>query len=274
MNRREFIEKLGLSVAGTALITNKLTANSYTTIDDAIIKTSNNPEDYTTREVRDHNVDRSYAGAKLKTTLNDNNASSLGWELLGYSSNLDNLDVVISGNILGSRNNTVLEDAGKQYQLIYRALDEGSQNSGIVRVVDEEIDRYKTEFTIDYIDNTSGTPQQYQVTFEAPNSVTKMLMGWNPDDPIVYNEETQLSPASTTDLFLQYFNNLQNLLHNEENAMGLSRIVNRNTPVPVGDPNPVYGKLSLIDAISQGDVTQQDDLYPGLVTLNMVNFGP
>jgi hypothetical protein len=178
----------------------------------------------------------------------------------------------INGNIIGCNNDPLQEDAGKQYQLIYRALDEGSLNSGIVRVVDEEIDRYKTEFTIDYIDNTSGTPQQYQVTFEAPNSVTKMLMGWNPDDEIQYREIQTVESNYT--FFPEFFENLQNLLHNEENAMGLSRIVNRNTPVPVGDPNPVYGTLSLVDAISQGDVTQQDELYPDTVTLKMVNFGP
>lgn len=272
MNRREFIQKLGLSVAGTSLISNKLTADSYSSIDDALIKTSDNPDIYTTREVRDHEVERSYVGTKLVTTLNDSNAWPLGWELLGYSSNLEHLDMFLVGNIIGCNNDPLPEDAGKQYQMIYRALDQGSQNSGIVRVIDEEIDRYRTDFIIDYIDSTSGTPVQYQVSFKAPNSVTKMLMGWNPDDLITY------APFETIEShyvnFPDFFANLQSLLHNEENAIGLSRIVNRNTPVPVGNPNPVYGSLALLDAISQGDVTQQDELYPILVNLEMVKFGP
>ena len=275
MSRRDFLKKLGLSTAGSALITPKLFADGYSSIDDALIKVSDDPSQITSREVRDHRVGWSYVGAPISITMNDSKGGTDGWKLLDYSPNIEHLDVGKDGALCGTMEIVPKEDAGKEYWMTYMGLDEGSTSSGVVRTVRDEIDRYKTKFTIDYIDKSSGSPVQNQVTFVSPNSVTKFLMGWNPDDDMTfYDDELQLSPASTSDLFVQYFANLQSLLHEDMYVEGLSRVVNRNTPVPVDDPNPFYGTLHLLDAISQGDVTKKDELYPVGVTLKMYNFAP
>lgn len=265
-NRRDFIKLAGLATGGLVSVMNA--KPTLTETDSAIITTTDDSAQYTTREVRNHAVQSSYVGTPLSTTLNDAQGSTSGWELMGYSENIEHLNLLGSGSIIGSLAPPTEDDVGKEYTLMYRAFDNSSEDSGIVGIVDEEIDRYKTQFTIDYMANGQPTT----VDFKAPNSVTKYLMGWNPNDPIAFLDEQQLDPIATTQLFVDYFARFQEFLTQSQYLLGRSRVVNRNTTVPVPDPNPVYGTLALLEAISEGDVLNHDELYPTLITLNMTDF--
>lgn len=265
MNRRDFLKTTG----GLAVLASTVGKGNTQTLDDAVITSTNDPQQYTSREVRDHTVDPSYVGIPLGATVHDAIGSTTGWELLGASENIEHLQPGGSGNIYGTFSPATEQDAYKEYWLKYRALDSGSQSSGITRIVDDEIDRYKTVFSIDYIEN-NGNVQTVEII--APNSVTKYLMGWNSEDPIQYVPFQSINPVLQQQEFVDYFARLQEMVTNPDYNLKVSRIVNRNTPSPVPDPNPAYAKIALLDAISQGDVLNHDELYPTLIVLDMTDF--
>ncbi len=120
-----------------------------------------------------------------------------------------------------------------------------------------------------YIEN-GGSTQTVEII--APNSVTKYLMGWNPEDPIQFEPLQSINPLLQEQLFVDFFARLQEIVTNPQYQLKVSRVVNRNTPSPVPDPNPAYAKVALLDAISQGDVLNHDDLYPINVNLYLTDF--
>jgi len=233
MNRAEFLKAVGaLSAFAGAKLT--FARNPPGAIDDVVINRTDDPAQYTVPEVRDHAVQDSYANIPLSITLNDAQGSPYDWNLIKVSDNLSDLNVMLIGSIIGSTIFPTDADVGKEYELRYQKVDPANPDTGINRIVKDEIDKYWTKFIINY--TADGQPDF--VSFNSPNSVTKYLMGWNPEDPINFQEIQTIAPDIQQQAFVDYFANLQELLTNPEYAMGLSRVVNRNTPVPVPDRTP------------------------------------
>ncbi len=222
----------------------------------------------TARQVTDPNTHWSYSGAPLSLWLNDSTSSTDIWEILAYSDNLEVIEPVQFGHIIGSVNDAPASMGGEIYNFLYRGLDAAGGSSGTVRNFNEQIDRYQSFVTIDYMYDDNGTMKQDKVSFYAPHDVLKHLMGW---DEVQFHDYYTINSAS--DEFVPFFTAMQELIQSPQLENGLeddlSRLINRMTPSPNPGPNPAYDTLALLDGISQGDVTVHDNMYPVGVTLEM-----
>lgn len=247
------------------------------TIDDAVLSFTDDDSQITTNKLRDHYVDGGIVGRYISASPNSNPASTTIWELGNYDPKLDELGgLVFIGGIIGSYNQIQTTLAGKptegqEYWIEYRLKD--SDSSGSIGRIDDEFDRYRTRFTVDYMYDDNGTMTPASINFYAPNSVTKYLMGLDENTPLTWNPGQTINPANNN--FPLFFQRLTDLINDSNYAMKRSRVVNRNTPYPYTDSdNPFEVTLAQLNAISQGDVRLHDALYPTLVTLGMENFGP
>jgi hypothetical protein len=247
------------------------------TIDDSVLSFTDDDTQVTTNKLRDHLVDGSGVGMYISASPNSNPASTTVWELGDYDPKLDELGgIVLMAGIIGSYNKIPptlngQPTEGQEYWIEYRLKD--SDSTGTIGRIDEEFDRYRTKFIIDYMFDDDGTMTPASLDFYAPNSVVKYLMGWDENSPMTWNPAQTINPANNN--FVPFFQRVTDLLNNPDYELKRSRLVNRNTPYPYTDPlNPFEVTLAQLDAIAQGDVHEQDELYPTLVTLNMENYGP
>ncbi len=242
-------------------------------LDNVLLNIRNDDSQVNVRKIRDHYVENAYVGLPLTSLLNSSDATTTNWELVKSSDNLASVPPVSSGQYIFSSGNIPESLAYEDFWVEYRLKD--SDSSGSIGKIEDEFDRYKTKFTIDYMYDDNGTMTPGFVEFKAPNSVTKYLMGWNPNDPISYRQYTTLDPIADPQEFVNFFANLENTINNlPANALARSKIINRNTPYPLNDPdNPFEATLALLSGISHGDVLVQDDLYPTQINLEMTNYG-
>jgi len=233
--------------------------------DEAQIAVDSNVNNTTTRKVTDPRTSWSFSGGPLSLFMNDATSSYENWEILAQSENLDQLNVIQFGQIIGSGNYVPPEMGGEVYHFVYRGLDTAGGSSGTTRNLNEQIDRYQTLITIDYM--ADGTPRQF--SFYAPHDVVKHMMDWGEPLPFFPNGVT-LDPLHNQ--FVPFFEHLQEIIQSPQQPNGLeddlSRLINRMTPFPNPGPNPAYDDLALLDGISQGDVTIHDNLYPTLVSID------
>ena len=236
--------------------------------DEAQIGVDSNLNNSTVRLVRDSHVPSSEAGNYLNAVFSDSIPSALNWQLLAVSDNIVPLNPALYDNIFGT-DPAPVELSGEIYSALYRGLDGPGAASGTTRNLDEQVDRYRTLITIDYMydDNGTMTPDSFQ--FYAPHDVVKHLMEWEEPMPYFPNGVT-LDPLHNQ--FVPFFTHLQELLQSPQLGNDLkddlSRLINRMTPSPCPDPNPAYDDLALLDGISQGDVTVHDNMYPTLVAID------
>ncbi len=236
--------------------------NGYTRIldanDDAMIAVDPDVNNTTVRQLTDPQTSQSYAGTPINVVLHDAASSIQNWEFLAYSENLDPLTPMLFDDIVAAQPPPA-EMGGEVYDFLYRGLDTTGGASGTTRNLNEQIDRYQTFVTIDYV--ADGTPGQF--TFTAPHDVVKYLMEWGDPLPFDPNGWT-INPAQNE--FVPFFTHLQELIQSPQNPNGLeddlSRLINRMTPSPNPGPNPAYTDLALLDGISQSDVLIHDNLYP------------
>jgi|GEM_PF-3604686 len=268
-SRRDFLKKAGiLTAAGLAASTPSLAQKNSDALDDLLLEINNDPSTWTHRTLRDHYVDWSYAGLPISISLNDagNNTNDDDWSVELYSDNMADLSPQTSGNVMGA--NAVPEELAEQpYTMTYLAPDTPAGHSGVFRTVDEEIDRYMTKFTITY--EANGNTET--LPFFAPNSVTKKIFGWDPNQPIPWEEFFSYDRANQPVEFENAFNNLYEILTDPAYAVQNSRITNRNTPSPCPDPNPWYGSAAVLEALAEDPMTI-DDLYPTLIAVEMTDF--
>ncbi len=158
-------------------------------VDEAQIEVDTDINNTTTRQVTDPMTKLSYSGAPLSSTLHDVSGSMENWELLAHSDNLTPLNAGQIGDIIGTNNPPPPEMGGEVYNFLYRGLDSAGTASGTTRNLSEQIDRYQTLVTIDYV--ADGTPSQFQ--FYAPHDVIKHLISW---DPIQFHEYYTINSAS------------------------------------------------------------------------------
>ena len=151
--------------------------------------------------------------------------------------------------------------------MTYMASDVPGGHHGILRTVNEEIDRYATKFTITYKVNGN----QETLEFNAPNSVTKKIFGWDPGEQIPYFSDYALDSATQPTEFANAFQNLNEILTSSDFAVQNSRLTNRNTPSPCPDPNPWYGDAAVLEALTI-DPLVQDELYPIGINVEMTDF--
>jgi len=167
---------------------------------------------------------------------------------------------------------------GQEFWFRYKLKDDDF-NGTIGKAIDE-FDRYRTKFKINYTYDDNGTPTPGEIEFYAPGSVTKHLMGWNEGDPMPWHPVKTLNPNDQQQEFEDYFARLYDLIdtaqshpfQNPDVTKQYGKIVNRNTPPGYTAPNPFLTDLARIKTIATGDVLQQDELYPTLVTLTMEDF--
>jgi len=236
--------------------------------DNPIVTTSNSLEDLTVREVRDHAIYASHAGLPVVAYMNDDNGGAEGWDVLAYSENLDSNPPSISGNLLGT-SEAIPESLAEQfYTMDYRGRnpDNFDKPTGMTHTIEDQIDRYKTDLTITYDVNGS----QENVVVNIPNVVAKQIFGWDPDQPIPWDEYLAYDRVNNPAEFEEAMTNMYQVL----SAEGLEDAImkNRNTPLPpLADPNPWYETRQLLMDLGEDPMTM-DDLYPTLVVLEMTDY--
>ena len=236
---------------------------------------------------KNHKTDASQVGLFLRFYLTNDTGDPILWtpapDETGrwYSENLDGLDMVLDANIIGTykeiplvlpANNQNAE--GQEYWIRYKLVDD--DNNGTIAVIRDEIDRYRSKFVIDYVDNG----EQKQLSFFVPNSVFKYLLGYNIDEPTPWVPNLTLSPNDSS--FKEFFSRLYDIIETFESdpvngdlwkVLAYTKIVNRNTPPGYSQPeNPFLDTLMLIKGIATPDVLEHDALYPTLVTAKLEDF--
>ena len=86
-------------------------------IDEAVINIDTSTSNITVREVRDHAVQDTYVATSVSISLNDDVGSTTDWELLEYSQNIEHLEIIHVGNIIGGLQFPTVKDAGIEYQI-------------------------------------------------------------------------------------------------------------------------------------------------------------
>lgn len=269
-DRREFIKKLTLTGTGLALGPKILKgASNYNAIDDAVITVSDDQSQVGHKKLHDHLTSFSQAGLPLSVSLHDsdNSAGQEDWRLVGYSDNLVPYEPFQTGNLLITNQLMPSDIAEQPYTMLYMRPDSEGSASGVFREVNDEVDRYLNKFTITYMVNGN----QESLEFFAPNSVTKKVFGWDPEQPIPWEELYSLTAISNPSELEDAFGNLNDILTNPDNYVQRSRLRNRNTPSPCPDPNPWGAEELLLSALSI-DPLQQDELYPTQIAVEMTDF--
>ncbi len=274
-SRRDFLKKTGflggaLTLGGATSVLGQTKSGNSDALDDLLLEVNNNSANWGHRTLRDHRVAWSYAGVPISAHLHDadNNVGDDDWSVELYSDNLADLGPDSSANIIGTTNSVPEERAEQPYTMTYLAPDEPAGHHGVFRTVNEEIDRYMTEFTVTYQANGN----QEVMTFLAPNSVTKHIFGWDPEQPIPWkNNPYGADRVNNPVEFENFFNNLYEILSDPDYAVQNSRLTNRNTPSPCPDPNPWYGDAAVLEALAADPMTI-DDLYPEGIVVNMTDF--
>lgn len=221
------------------------------------------------RILRDPYVDGTIVGANYVVALNDSEGNANGWEVVSNSENMQDLNLDVSAGLIYSPEPIPLNLAETEHSLEYRARNEPYDTpAGIQGNLQEEFDRYAAKFTINYMIN--GNPESLE--FFAPNSVTKKILGWSPEEPIPFWDLYSLSAISNPNELESAFTNLNDILNNPDNYVMRTRLRNRNTPSPCPDPNPWEAEELLLSGLSI-DPLQQDDLYPTQIAVEMTDFG-
>ncbi|MCF8405197.1 MAG: hypothetical protein K9H58_14730 [Bacteroidales bacterium] len=275
-SRRSFIKQVSIIAGATALVfkTGKpvgAVPGPNSTLDDTdypVINTTNNLENITVREVRDPSVQLSTVGNTLITYLNDSIGDAVGWEYLGKSDNLSDINIDVSGNILYSTDAIPASLAEQFYEIDYRGRNYPfDKPAGMTYTLKDQIDRYKTDLTITY--EVNGNTETVQVNI--PNVVAKQIFGWDPDEPIPWEEYSAYDRVNNPVEFETAMNNLYQIL--EANGLEADILKNRNTGLPpLPDPNPWYTTKQLLEDLAE-DPMSIDDLYPTVISLQMTDYG-
>lgn len=271
-NRRDFVKYSGglLALAGLSTKAGKLAANvpgPSSVVDDQtdypIINTTNNLENITVREVRDHSISTSYVGLPIVADFNDDVGGAMGWDLL--DSSIPQLNPVVSGSNLYT--DSVPSDLAEQfYTLDYRGRHDPAKPAGMTHTIEDQIDRYKTDLTITYVENGDTKTE----TINIPNIAAKQIFGWDLEQPLEWDEFLSYSKANQPVEFEAAMDNLYQVLSDQ--GLEDSIIQNRNTPLPpLADPNPWYARRDKLIDLSE-DPMSIDDLYPTGVTLQMTDY--
>jgi hypothetical protein len=242
---------------------------------------------------KNHKVDSSLVGLFLNIYLTNSGNTATLWSPdpdengRWYSENLDGLQMVLDGDIIGTYLEIPLTlpngqpAEGQEYWIRYK-LKHSDSDFTTAKVVDE-IDRYLIKLTIKYMDNG----QEKTTDFYTPGSVYNYLMGFDNASNVVWANNLTLDPPTAppsnpedhpfTRFFARLYSMIDTFQSNPVNGdpwlvKSCSKIVNRNTPPGHQGVNPFLDQLVLIKGISEGDVTVHDELYPTRVRVEMQDF--
>lgn len=274
-SRRDFMKYVGAGVGTLALVTgagkvaNAVPGPSSTLLnaeDYPVVTTTDDLEDITVREVRDHAVDNSYVGLPVIAYMNDATGASTGWELIGTSENISSLIPGSTGNMLYT---DVLPPALAEqfYTMDYRGRHDFDLPAGMTHTIEDQIDRYKTDLTVTY--EVNGSTETVSVNI--PNVVAKQVFGWDPGEAIPFYSVYGLDPLTQPDEFEDAMTTLYQVLADE--GLEDSIMKNRNTGLPpLPDPNPWFETRQLLMDLGEDPMTI-DDLYPTGMLLEMTDYG-
>ena len=232
--------------------------------DEATMNVSSDPGQVTVEDILDHAIYATCKGPPLIGFFNDTVNSRLDWEVLDYSDNLAGINFEWGDNRFVA--DSIPESlAYQEFWIDY--MRRTTPESGITARITDEFDRYQTTLiiTYEYVENS----QTYQntVQLETPNSVFKHLMGVPQEDPIAYQPSYSIIPGQP--LFDPFFQNLYQLLTDQDYELMESMMRNRNTSYPLRSrDNPFDDTLSLLEQIAD---TSEPDIYPIGVRYDVVD---